>query len=111
MTIIRLAYIQEFRDRTGKIRRYFRKAGMERIPLPGLPGSAEFDAAYKAAIAGLKPEIGASRTMPGTVNAAVISYVRSAAFLAGAPDTRRTRKNILERFRNEHGDKRIAMLR
>src|SRR5262249_13921831 len=31
--------------------------------------------------------------------------------LAGAPDTRRTRKNILERFRNEHGDKRIAMLR
>lgn len=27
-----------------------------------------------------------------------------------APETRRTRRNILERFRTEHGDKRIALL-
>jgi integrase len=34
-----------------------------------------------------------------------------ATFASHAPETRRTRRNILERFRIEHGDKRIAMLR
>lgn len=29
---------------------------------------------------------------------------------AGAPDTRRTRRNILERWRVEHGEKRVALL-
>jgi integrase len=110
MTKMRLLYIQEFIDQGGKVRRYFRKRGMERIPLPGAPGSPEFDEAYKTARGGNKPAIGEGRTIPGTVNAAVVSYLRSAAFLSGAPDTRRTRKNILERFRAEHGDKRIAML-
>jgi integrase len=68
--------------------------------------------AYHAALAGEVPqvEIGASRTKPGTVNAAVISYLNSAPFHAQAPDTRRTRRNILERWRVENGDKRIAML-
>ena len=69
-------------------------------------------AAYQAALAGEAPrvEVGASRTKPGTVNAVVISYFNSAAFQSLAPETRRTRRNILERFRQEHGDKRIALL-
>jgi len=113
MTKIRLDYIHEFNDRHGKIRRYVRLPGRKRVALKGVPGSEEFMEAYRAALAGEVPrvEIGASRTKPGTVNAAVISYVNSAAFQAGAPDTRRTRRNILERFRTEHGDKRIALLR
>jgi integrase len=69
-------------------------------------------AAYAAALAGEAPRvgIGAARTKPGTVNAAVISYFNTAAFQHQAPDTVRTRRNILERFRVEHGDKRIALL-
>src|SRR5438132_7921032 len=104
MTKIRLDYIHDFRDRHGKIRRYVRLPGRKRVALKGVPGSEEFMEAYRAALAGAVPrvEIGASRTKPGTVNAAVISYVNSAAFQAGAPDTRRTRRNILERFRTEH---------
>lgn len=112
MTRIRLPHIHEYRDRHGKVRRYVRLPGRPKVALPGAPGSAEFMAAYEAALAGEAPrvEIGAARTMPGTVNAAVISYLNSAAFQAGAPDTRRTRRNILERWRVEHGDKRIGLL-
>src|SRR5215831_16978891 len=112
VTKIRLQYIHEFKDRHGKIRRYVRLPGRKRIPLRGAPGSEEFMAAYQAALAGeaLRVEVGASRTKPGTVNAVVISYFNSAAFQSLAPETRRTRRNILERFRAEHGDKRIALL-
>ncbi|WOH53837.1 tyrosine-type recombinase/integrase [Bradyrhizobium sp. sBnM-33] len=40
-----------------------------------------------------------------------ISYYQSTAFVEGlAEGTRKSRRAILERFRNEHGDKRIALL-
>jgi integrase len=111
MTKIRLQYIHEFRDRHGKVRRYVRLSGRKRVPLPGAPGSSEFMEAYQAALAGqARTEKGASRTVPGTINAAVVSYFNSSAFASLAPETRRVRRNILERFRAEHGDKRIALL-
>src|SRR5215472_16956067 len=112
LTKIRLQYIHEFRDRHGKIRRYVRLPGRKRIPLRAAPGSEEFMAIYQAALTGEIPrvEVGANRTRPGTVNAAVIGYFNSSAFAALAPETRRVRRNILERFRQEHGDKRIALL-
>ena len=106
-------YTQAFIDRHGKARFYFRKAGCKPVPLPGLPWSPSFMAAHEAALDGEAPriEIGASRTKPGTINALVVSYFNSMAFQALAPETRRTRRNILERFRAEHGDKRSAMLK
>ncbi len=105
-------YIQEFRDRHGKVRRYLRMPGRPRVALPGAPGSPAFMEVYNAAIAGApKPDTGAPRrNRPGTVAAAVTSYFNSATFQAQKPDTRRTRRNILERFRADHGDKRIALL-
>ena len=36
MTKIRIAYVQEFVDRHGIVRRYFRKAGCKRVTLPGV---------------------------------------------------------------------------
>jgi integrase len=104
-------YVQGFIDRHGKPRWYFRRPGFKRMPLPGLPWSPEFMAAYEAAMERTpRIEIGASRTKPGTVAAAVVNYFNSWAFRNLAAETRRTRKNILERFRAEHGDKRIALL-
>ncbi|MGC2415900.1 MAG: tyrosine-type recombinase/integrase [Stellaceae bacterium] len=112
MTRIRLPRIHEFRDRYGKVRRYFRFPDGKRVPLPGAPGTPAFMAAYNAALAGeaARSDVVVDRTLAGTVNAAVTSYFNSAAFQAGAPDTRRTRRNILERFREEHGEHRIALL-
>src|SRR5262249_45597331 len=65
-----------------------------------------------AALADVTPpaEIGAGRTVPGTINAAIIGYYASAAFAALAPKTRRERRYVLERLRAAHGDKRIALL-
>jgi len=104
-------YVQAFVDRHGMPRFYFRRRGYQSVALPGLPWSPAFMSAYEAA-KGDAPriEVGLTRTTPGTVNAAVISYFNSAAFQALAPETQRSRRRILERFRVEHGDKRIAML-
>jgi integrase len=112
MTKIRLSYIHEFRDRHGRVRRYVRLPGRKQVALLGAPGTDEFMEAYRAALAGQEPraEIGAKRTVPGTINAAVINYFNSSAFQSLAPESRRTRRNILERFRAEHGDKRVALL-
>src|SRR5256885_9857141 len=110
MTKIRLKHIHEFRDRHGKVRRYFRRAGWPRVALPGAPGSAEFMEAYQVALAGHEIErkpIGAGRSAAGSVSAAIAGYYCDASFLALSPLTRRARRSILERFRAEHGDKRI----
>jgi len=47
-----LRFVNEFLDRHGKIRRYFRRPGCKAIPLAGVPGSAEFMADYQAALTG-----------------------------------------------------------
>jgi hypothetical protein len=111
MTRVRLKYVHEFRDRHGKPRHYFRRTGFKRMPLPGLPGSAEFMEAYQAALAETPGvEIGASRTVAGTVNAVVIGYVGSAAFHNLATSSQRQYRGILERLRRSYGDRRIAKL-
>jgi hypothetical protein len=74
MTRIKLRHVHAFVDRHGRVRHYFRQRDSKQTPLPGLPGSAEFMAAYQAALAGVTTmprEIGASRTKPGTVDACI----------------------------------------
>lgn len=107
-------YVHGFIDRHGKPRFYLRRPGhRKRLPLPGLPWSPEFMAAYETGMNSewSAPEIGASRTIPGTVNSAIVSYYNNSMdFRAMAAGTQAMRRAILERFREEHGDKRIAML-
>jgi integrase len=98
-------YVKTYHDRHGKLRRYFHRRGGKDIPLPGLPGSAEFMAAYQAALDGSEMpfEIGASRTVAGTVGALVTAYLdctpsSTSPFKTLAPETQRTRRNILENF-------------
>lgn len=112
MAHIRLRYVHAVRGRDGKVRRYFRRRGIAPVPLPGLPGSVEFNEAYAAALSGQAPPqpIGSSRAKPGTIDMVVASYMVSAAFVGLAPTTRRVRRHILERFRIDHGDKRVATL-
>ena len=59
----------------------------------------------------LRVDIGANRTRTGTINALIVDYYKSAAFTEElTPETQRMRRNILERFRADHGDKRAALL-
>jgi integrase len=112
MTRLRIAYVQSFRDKkTGAVFHYFRRAGFRRVRLPGLPGSTEFMAAYQAAF-GSRPEpIGvAKRSKPGSVSAAIVSYYGSQSFRNLTGGTPAMRRAILERFRDQHGDKPIALM-
>src|SRR5262245_38346678 len=117
MVRIKLKYVNGFANRDRKsqrVRYYFRRRGTKAIPLPGLPGSDEFMAAYHAALAAMpdnRSEIAANRTSPGTVNALVVAYYKSVLWNNLAPDTRKSRRRFIERFRIQHGDKRVALLR
>jgi integrase len=114
MARIKLKYVNAFANRGRKderVRYYFRRRGGKAMPLPGLPGSEEFMAAYAAALAGLPHvEIGASRTLPGTINALVVNYYRSDDWQKLAADTKKNRRRVIERFRAKHGEKRVALL-
>jgi hypothetical protein len=105
-------YVRGFQDRHGKPRFYFRRKGYKSLPLPGLPWSPEFMKAYEAATSGMLPvEIGARRTLPGTINSLVVGYYASEAWNRElAAETRKTRRRIIERFRAQNGDKRVALL-
>ena len=110
MTKIKLAYIQEFVDRHGMVRRYFRKAGCKTVMLPGAPGSDEFTEAYQRALASL-PTTEFKAAKEGSIDALVTAYLRDDSFTkALASETQRMRENILERFRAKHGTKSIRTL-
>ena len=99
-------------DRHGKRRVRFRKGGFSTY-LSGLPWSDDFMRQYAAALDGVKAQasnVGAERTVVGTVNALVATYLdcsptSTSPFKTFEPETRRTRRNILENFRNTHGNK------
>jgi site-specific recombinase XerD len=103
-------YCQGFEDRHGKVRWYYRRQGFPRVALSGLPWSPEFMAAYELAANGEKVEIGKARSKAGTIGALIASYYRTADFTGLSDVTKRTYRNILERFRADHADKRVTML-
>jgi integrase len=114
MATVRLKYVHAFVDRHGRPRHYFRRHG-KRVPLPGLPGSREFQEAYAAALDGspIAPIVtapGADRTLPGTVNAMIVGYLGSAAFEKLASASQLQYRRIFEGLRREHGSRSIAAL-
>jgi integrase len=81
------------------------------VRLRGVPGSSEFMRAYEDAIGNVEPiVIGADRAKVGTVAATVGMMLASVAFADLAGATQGMRRGILERFREAHGDKRIAAI-
>src|SRR5262249_16148028 len=102
------------RRKNAPLRPYTPRCRSKAIPLPGLPGSEEFMTAYQMALAAIpdqeRPEIGASRTEPGTINALVISYYRCAEWTNLADETRSARRRTIEKFRANHAIKRVRLL-
>jgi len=99
-------------DRGGKRRRVrFRLHGVTAY-LHGIPWSAEFMTAYAAALKcatsrKTTTEIGASKTKPGSVSAAIVSYYKF-VFPTLRPSTQETWRGVLERFRKDFGDDRVS---
>jgi integrase len=88
MTKIRLAYVHEYRDRHGRLRRYVRRPGSRRVALPGLPGSPEFMQTYQDAITG--PVTRPHTPKVGTLAALAAEFFSSTEFANLRPSSQAT---------------------
>ena len=107
MTSFRLPHIHEFRDRYGKIRRYFRRKGYPRVALPGRPGSAEFMSTYNSAIEGTAT-LPPSRYGNGTIGALWTAYCRSAGFANLSDSSKRIYRQIISPLLENHGHRSVS---
>jgi integrase len=94
MTRIILPFVHEYRDRHGKLRRYVRRPGARRVPLPGLPGSPEFMQAYQDAMTG--PVLPRQRSRLGTLAALAAEFFGSAEFANLAASSQATYRLALD---------------
>lgn len=78
MTKIRLAFVHEYRDRHGRLRRYVRRPGACRVALLGLPGTPEFMQAYQDAMSG--PLVRPRAPKQGTLAALAADFFASTEF-------------------------------
>lgn len=101
MTSIKLEYVKQYRDRTGKIRRYLRHTGSPRIPLPGPPGSRQFMAAYEAGLTTAETKKG--RHGDGTIGALVTGFYQSSGFKNLAPSSQQRYRLVLDKFSEKDG--------
>ncbi len=110
--MIGFPFVSSFTDRHGKQRFRYRRSGQKAVYLHGVPGSPEFAAAYEAAASGqtTKLQIGASRTLPGTINALAVAIYGSAEWVQLSKSTQATYRGIIERLRTEHGDRAVRAL-
>lgn len=110
MATFRMRWVKAYTDRHGVRRHYFRRPGFPSIPLPGEPGSKVFAEAYEAAIANAPRKIGEERTKPGSFSALIAEYYESTGYKQLREITRKTYRNVLERFRRDFGDMPVAEL-
>lgn len=108
MALLRLKYVVSDTDRHGTRRHYFRRHG-RKVRLPGEPGSAEFLAAYDAALKGAKPTP-VSKADPASMRALLEGFYRSATFKALDRRSQRVRMNILEAWARGKDDKPFRMV-
>jgi integrase len=108
MTKLPLRFVQAWVGKDGRAHYYFRRRGFKRRPLPGMPGTAEFNRAYESAMAESPQPIGASRSRPGTIAAAVAAYLDSQShFSSKAKGTQANYRSVLNRFRDKYGEERL----
>lgn len=99
---IRLKYVNEYIDRTGKLRRYFRKGGKQLGPLTGEPGSAEFMAAYAAYLAEKPPTI-VRALHKDSLAKLIVDFYGSRFYTDLKPSSRQLYKYALEPLSKAHG--------
>lgn len=108
MALLRLKYVMTDTDRHGNRRHYFRRHS-KKIRLSGEPGSAEFMAAYDAAMKCGKA-VPVSKADPASLRALLEGFYRSAAFKGLDTRSQRVRLNILEAFAAGKADKPFRMI-
>jgi integrase len=104
MAKLRLRYVKEYVDATGRPRRYFRR-GSQRGVLPGNVGSKEFMAAYAAFLDNKPAPERTVLTMDGSFGRLITAYYGSRAFRDLKPSSKTTYKRVLEPLAKQHGRK------
>lgn len=74
-------------------------------------GSDDWWGWYFAALGARKTQIGAERTIGGTFNALIVAFYQSSKWSLLKGPTQTAYRGEIERFRAEHGDKRVADLK
>lgn len=100
-----LRYVKEYRDRTGRLRRYFRRRGAPAVALPGEPGSREFMAAYQAAMDA--PPVRSARHAAGTFGALVTAYCQAVEFANLKASTQKLYRLVLDNLVEAHGHRMV----
>jgi len=111
MTRIKLRYVNEYRDRHGKVRRYFRRPGSLGVKLPGMPGSIEFMDAYQAALATVAPPPASTKhILRGSLAEIATGYFRSAAFVNLSASSQHLCRLALKPILEAHGHRLVRDL-
>lgn len=110
MATVRLKYVKAYEDRHGTMRYYFRRAGFPAVALPGKPGSKEFAHAYTEAMKNAPRMIGEKRVEAGSFDALIAEFYQTDGYKDLAEITRRTYRNVLERFRSTFGDMQVKSM-
>lgn len=102
MAKIKLKYVNEYVDRTGKVRRYFRRKGKLLGSLPGEPGSAAFMAAYAAFLAEKRAQ---AKTVlhEDSFGKLILDFYGHRMFTDLKPSTRQLYRYALEPIAKAHG--------
>jgi integrase len=111
MARVKLRYVNEFIDRHGKVRYYFRRPGSRSVKLPGMPGSIQFMDAYQAAVATVAPPPSSSKhVLHGSLTEIASGYFRSAAFANLSPGSQRLYRLALKPVLAAHGHRLVRDL-
>lgn len=99
-------YLHVYKDRHGTERIYFNRPGFPKVALPCPLYSEEFWTAYHKAKAGTLPkpmEIGAARTIPGSMSDLIGKYFKAPEFKSLGETTQKVVRRQLDVFREKHG--------
>jgi integrase len=101
--------VSSFKDRHGKSRYRFRKTGLPTYYFRAEPGSYEFLEELRACTQGAEPTRSV-RIIPGTIHDLCVRYYRSQDFTGQSTGSQKRNRAIIESFRADHGDKRVATI-
>lgn len=109
MANLELKYVDEYRDRTGKVRRYFRKGGRRLGTLPGAVGSEEFMTAYAAFLAE-KPAAAKTPLHQDSLAKLIIDFYGDRMFTDLKDSTRKLYRYALDPISQAHGRRSASTL-
>lgn len=109
MARLRLKYVNEYTDSTGKVRRYFRRNHKQLGPIPGDVGSEEFMQAYQAYLT-QAPQKPKSTAHPDSVAGWIEDFYGNRIFTDLKPGTRAAYKSALEQIAKKYGNRSAVAL-